>query len=230
VTWFMKGTWDTSVPVFAPERTPRSFSEAELAPVFELNALFLDSLVEAAHRPSSTSICAWAQALPPQLRQLTAASRVRIAHGPICLIDAGFQQEARWEGKPRCPDVPHAGATVGAPEEEVLELAEKTVTLAWAVARANLEAACIIFGMTTRCARVVSELGIHRLTSLAALNAHQIRPVWADDPQIWGRLLNPAEPPPPSRLPPPHARAMLRQLAEIWLATPVSESSHPLRP
>jgi hypothetical protein len=221
----MKRPTDTGVPVFAPDRTPRSFSEAELAPVFELNALFLERLTEAAHRPSGTSMCAWAQALQPQLRQLTTASRVRIARCPICLIDAGFQEEGLWEDTPKCPDARHA-RTAGAPDEQALELAQKTITLAWAVGRVNLEAACIIFGMTARRARIVSELGIHRLTSLAELNAHQIRPVWADDPQIWRHLLSPAGPPPPSRLPPLHARLMLRQLAEVWLATSASESSH----
>jgi hypothetical protein len=226
----MKCSPDTKVPMFAQNPAPSSFSEAELAPVFELNELFLERLVEAAHCPSGTSICAWTQGLEPQLRQSTPASRVRIARCPICLIDAGFQEEAHWAGMPKCRDAPLPRGVVVASHDQDLELAEKTITLAWAVARVNLEAACIIFGMTPRCARIVSELGIHRLTSLAELNAHQIRPVWADDPQIWRHLLSPAGPPPPSRLPPLHARLMLRQLAEVWLATPASESSHHPRP
>ena len=103
-----------------------------------------------------------------------------------------------------------------------VELAQMAVTLAWTIARASPEAACIIFGMTSDCGRLVSGLSLHRIPWLAERNAPAIRPAWADRPQILQHLLSLSDPPPASRLPPLHVRAMQRQLAALSLATSAS--------
>jgi len=218
----MKGSSHTGGPEFEGDLAPRSFSEASLAPVFELNAFFLDVLAEAARDPSPKG-WAWEAALRPELLQLTPTARARIARCPVCLVDAGFQDEGRWASVATGAEVSESAATDGLPSGRAVELTQMTVTLAWSVARANAEAACIIFGMTRRCARVVANLSVHRIPVVAERNSAQVRPAWAEDREIWGHLLNLLRPVPASRLPPLHVRAMQRQLAELSLATSASE-------
>jgi hypothetical protein len=218
----MKTRKPPSAPVFEEPPLSGSFSEAALAPLFELNAFFLDVLAEAARDPSHKG-WAWEAALRPELLQLTPAARAGIARCPVCLVDAGFQDEGRWASIASAAEVSESAATDGLPPGRAVELTQMTVTLAWSVARANAEAACIIFGMTRRCARVVAGLSVHRIPALAERNSPQIRPAWADDSEIWGRLLNLSKPVPTSRLPPLHVRAMQRQLAELSLATTASQ-------
>jgi hypothetical protein len=224
----MKHAPDTNPTEFDRLRTPCAFSEAELAPIFELNALFLDRLVEAAARACDSGRRAWMRALCPQLGQLTAAARTGIARCPICLIDAGFRDTARWDGT--SAHMLNSGESEGVPEWMTPELAQTTITLAWTMARTNLETACIVFGMSSQCARTVSALKIHRIPALAARNAHWACPVWENDPLVWQYLLSLSEPANVSRLPPPRVRAMQRRLAEVVLATPASRPNRHSRP
>jgi hypothetical protein len=220
----MKRAPDTNPTEFDRLRAPCAFSEPELAPIFELNALFLDRLVEAAARASDSG----QRALCPQLGQLTAAARARIARCSICLIDAGFRDTARWDGTSAA--MPNSGESEGAPEWLTPELVQTTITLAWTMARANLEAACIIFGMSLQCARTVSALKIHSIPAIAARNAHRACPVWEREPLIWQYLSSLPEHAQASRLPPPHVRAMQRRLAEVVLATPATQPNRHSRP
>ena len=196
-----------------------AFSEASLATLFELNGFFLELLAEAPCNPTGKSP-AWSAALRPQARQLTAAARARIARCPICLVDVGFHDEARWGSQSSERRLPEEVS--GLPPGRTIELTQMAVTLAWTIARASPEAAYIIFGMTPDSVRLVSGLSLNRIPWLAERNAPAIRPVWADRPQIWQHLLSLSDPPPTSRLPPLHVRAMQRQLAALSLATSAS--------
>ena len=196
-----------------------AFSEASLTTLFELNGFFLELLAEAARNPTAKSP-AWSAALRPQASQLTAAARARIARCSVCLVDVGFHDEARWGSQTSERRLPEevSGLSPG----RTIELTQMAVTLAWTIARASPEAACIIFGMTPDSVRLVSGLSLHRIPWLAERNAPAIRPAWADRPQIWQHLLSLSDPPPASRLPPLHVRAMQRQLAALSLATSAS--------
>lgn len=211
-------------PGFEEDLAPRAFGEAALTPVYELNAFFLDVLTTLARDPSHRA-SPWEAALQPELSQLSPAARTRLARCPVCLIDAGFQDERRWASPARASELPEPGA-VELPLARSVELTQMTVTLAWSIARAHSEAACIIFGMSPRCARLVAGLSVHRIPFLAERNAPHVRPAWADDPEIWRHILNPTVAP-SSRLPSFHVRAMQRQLAEITLAT---HASGPIQP
>jgi hypothetical protein len=202
------------------EENPRSFafSEASLTTLFELNGFFLELLAEAARNPTAKP--AWSAALRPQASQLTAAARARVARCPVCLVDVGFHDETRWGSQTSERRLPEevSGLSPG----RTIELTQMAVTLAWTIARASPEAACVIFGMTSSCVQLVSGLSLHRIPWLAERNAPAIRPAWADRPQIWQHLLSLSDPPPASRLPPLHVRAMQRQLAALSLATSAS--------
>jgi hypothetical protein len=211
----------TNTNGFGFEEDPGSFafSQASLTTLIELNGLFLEFLAEAARNPTVKSP-AWSAALRPHASQLTAAARARVARCSVCLIDVGFHDEARWGSQTSERRLPEevSGLSPG----RTFELTQMAVTLAWTIARASPEAACIIFGMNPDCVRLVSALSLHRIPWLAERNAPAIRPAWADRPQIWQHLLSLSDPPPASRLPPLHVRAMQRQLAELSLATSAS--------
>jgi hypothetical protein len=204
---------------FEEDSASCAFSEAALTTLFELNGFFLELLAEGARNPPAQSP-AWSAALRPQLSQLTAAARARIARCPVCLIDVGFRDEARWGSQSSERRLPQEVS--GLPPGRTIELTQMAVTLAWTISRASPEAACIIFGMTPASVRLLSGLSLHRIPWLAERNAPAIRPAWADRPQIWQHLLSLSDPPPASRLPPLHVRAMQRQLAELTLATSAS--------
>ncbi len=221
----MKRSFHPTGPGFEEDLAPRAFSEAALTPVYELNAFFLDLLTTLA-RDSSRKAWAWEAALQPELSHLSSAARARIARCPVCLVDAGFQDERRWTSPASDAGLSALAATVEVPLARSVELTQMTVMLAWSIARTRTEAACIIFGMSPQCARLVANLSVHRIPVLAERNAPHVRPAWADDPQIWRHLLNPSAAVPPSRLPPLHVRAMQRQLAEVALATSASQPFH----
>jgi hypothetical protein len=204
------------------ETDPESlaFSEPSLTPVFELNGLFLELLAEAARNSTSKSP-SWSAALRPEVSQLTPAARARIARCPVCLIDVGFHDVARWGSQ--SSEYRLSEEISGLPPGRTIELTQMTVTLAWTIARESPEAACIIFGMTPDCVRRVSDLSLHRIPWLAERNSPAIRPAWAARPQVWQHLLSLSDPPPASRLPPLHVHAMQRQLADLALATSASQ-------
>lgn len=221
----MKRSFHPTGPEFEEDLAPLAFSEAALTPVYELNAFFLDLLATLA-RDSSRRAGTWEAALQPELLQLSSAARARIARCPVCLVDAGFQDERRWTSPASGGEVSASSTTAEVPLARSVELTQMTVTLAWSIARTHPEAACVIFGMRSQCARLVAILSVHRIPVLAERNAPHVRPAWADAPEIWRHLLNPSAAVPPSRLPPLHVRAMQRQLAEVSLATSASHPFH----
>jgi hypothetical protein len=222
----MKRSFHPTGPGFEEDLAPLAFSEAALTPVYELNAFFLGQLTTLA-RDASPRAGAWQAALQPELLQLSSAARSRIARCPVCLVDAGFQDERRWTSPASDGEASAPSTTAELPLARSVELTQMTVTLAWSIARSHPEAACIIFGLSPQCARLVAMLGVHRIPVLAERNAPHVRPAWADDPEIWRHLLNPSAAVPPPRLPPLHVRAMQRQLAEVSLATSASQPFHP---
>jgi hypothetical protein len=220
----MKTRKPMSAPVFEEPPLSGSFSEAALAPLFELNAYFLNALVASAARlPEERPH--WALAHRPEWNQLSLVARRQIARCPVCLVDAGFNEEERWEAIAR-RDAPTSAAARGLPQRQAVELAHMTFTLAWTVAKADTEGARIIFGMSAPCARIISGLSVHRIQGLADQHHEAIRPAWEDHPEIWRHLLSLTEAAPVARLPPVHVRAMQRQLTGLALAT---SASHPIR-
>jgi hypothetical protein len=216
----MKTRKPTPAPVFEEPPVSGSFSEPALAPLFELNAYFLNAMAASASRPPEGRPH-WALAQRPEWTQLRPTARQRIARCPVCLVDARFNEQERWEAIARRAPLASA-AECGLPHWQAVELAHMTFTLAWTVARADREGARIIFGMTPPCARIISSFSIHRIQGLAEQHNDAIRPAWEDHPEIWRHLLSLTEAAPAARLPPLHVRAMQRQLSSLALATGAS--------
>jgi hypothetical protein len=197
---------------------PRLFSETSLAPVFELNRLFLDALIEAAARPASEARPRLASTLQQPLTQLTSAARDRLAHCPICLIDAGFRDDARWVAFATQSNAPLKSPGVVFPRLQALKLALQAFTLAWTTARASLEGACLIFGMSQNSAKVIARASIQTMHGVAERHADWLRPVWEDQPIIWHHLLAMAMRETESQ-PSLGMRALQRRLADLEPAT-----------
>ena len=196
-----------------------SFAEAALAPVYELNRFVLDVLIDVAARPGGESRSRLAVALKRPLAGLTEAGRDRLSRCPVSLVDAGFRDDGRWSAALGRPDSEFPARESAFPHLPALRLAHQTFTLAWTSARANLESACIIFGMSRRCAGIVARTGLQSMERLAERHPDWVRPAWEGAPEIWHHLISMAEQDPQPRLPPLGLRALQRQLADLEPAT-----------
>ena len=196
----------------------RIFGGASLAPVFELNRLFLDALVDASFRPASEVRPRLASALQRPLAQLTPAARDRLSRCPICFVDAGFRDDERWAAIATQSDARLGSQEIVFPPLQALQLAYQTLTLAWTIARASLEGACLIFGMTRKSARVIAKAGIQTMHQVAERHTGWVRPAWDDQSAIWQHLIAMAlrETDSQSSL---GLRALQRRLADLEPAT-----------
>lgn len=197
----------------------RAFSEPGLAPVYELNRFLLDVLVDMASRPSRETRSPLSVALKAPLGQLTDAVRDRLSRCPVSLVDAGFRDDARWTTAIAQPNAEFPTVEGAFPRLQALQLAQQTFTLAWTAARAHPETACIIFGMSRKCAGLVARAGIQTMQRMAERHPDWVRPAWESQPEIWLRLITMAEQEPQPRLPPVGLRALQRQLASLEPAT-----------
>jgi hypothetical protein len=200
------------------DSSPRLFSETSLAPVFELNHLFLDALIEEASRPTSETRPRLASTLQQPLTQLTSTALDRLARCPICLIDAGFRDDTRWMAIATQSNASLESREAVFPRLQALKLALQTFTLAWTTARAGLEGASLIFGMSQNSARVIARASIQTMHGAAERHPGWLRPAWEDQPAIWHHLLAMAmrETESQSSL---GMRALQRRLADLEPAT-----------
>lgn len=128
-------------------------------------------------------------ALKVPLSRLTDIARDRLARAPICLVDAGFRDDSRWATIIGRPDSELSPGESAFPHLQALQLAHQTLTLAWTAARASQESACIMFGMSRKCAEIVSRAGIQIMQRVAERHHDWIRPAWENQPEIWRHLI-----------------------------------------
>ena len=206
----------------------RIFSETSLAPVFELNRLLLDALVDASFRPASEVRPRLVSTLQGPLTQLTPTARSRLSRCPICFVDVGFHDDERWAAVATQSDARHGSQEIVFPRLQALQLAYQTLTLAWTIARANLEGACLIFGMTRKLARVIAKAGIQMMHEVAERHTGWVRPAWDDQSAIWHHLIAMAmrETDSQSSL---GLRALQRRLADLEPATGESHETRSTR-
>jgi hypothetical protein len=197
----------------------RSFCDSALTPVFEINRFLLDVLIDAACRPPMDAHRGLVLALNVPLARLTPAAVDRLARCPVCFVDGGFRDDAQWTAIASRPGGEFPARISAFPRLQALQLAHQTLTLAWTATRASLESACIIFGMTRKCADIVSHLGIQTIHRIAEQHPDWVRPTWENEPEIWHHLIAMAMQEPPPRLPPIGLRALQRQFVDLEPAT-----------
>ena len=152
-----------------------AWDAAVLEPMAELNAEVLDALAGA------TAGLQW------QWRALGEAARLRLAHCPFLLVDAGFTRLEHWG------NLPGVGVHEALPLSALLAqrgplatpLLRRVLLFAWHLARTNRLAARIALGMSAPCANIVAACRFSDLESLAERRPAWIRPRWDNRPDIW---------------------------------------------
>jgi hypothetical protein len=164
-----------------------------LEPIYDLNRRLLALLAEQTHEEAqcnfhvATSIC-------DALGEMDGSSREQLACCPFLLLDASFNDAARWTVAeyPHAPRL-HTAAT------RVLELARATCVLSWYLVRTDHVAAMLVLGLSAESAAVIQQSNLMALENIAArLVQHRwFRPRWHDRPEVWRRLIHFAQATPP---------------------------------
>jgi hypothetical protein len=114
----------------------------------------------------------------------------RLARCPYLLLDAGFEDPARWRAEPAVHEAHeergHAGCELDA---AWLALVRRALLLAWHMARAQPLAARVLLGMGAASAQCIAARGLTDLDELALREAGRVAPRWQRQPQVWRQLL-----------------------------------------
>jgi len=224
--------------IAAPERHDLEISDAKswfgpdsMAPVYALNELLLSLLDAERLRPASENRVQLALELSEGMQRLDAEGHRRLASCPIALVDAGFLDEGRWHAAIASSAAPTQTEALRGrfPYQAASRLALMALTLASTTSQVSLERACLVFGMSPGCARLFARLSLPVLESLAERHADWVRPRWEHRPRVWQTMLELAERPLPSGVPPIGFRAMQLQLGELALATPICAATRQIR-
>ena len=206
----------------------RGLSNASLAPVWQLNALFLETIVDSSRHPTWVG-SPWETALGSDLTPMPRAVREELCRSPVSLVDVGLSSErpdlllngvggARNESPP--PFLPR---------DRAVHLAQETLILAWTLARSDAVATSIVFGVSRSQVRGIRALAFHGIPAIAEKLAGTVQPRWLTQPRIWQRLLDSSERSIGSHLAPRHIRILQRQLADLLPATAATRLLHASR-
>jgi hypothetical protein len=126
----------------------------------------------------------------PVWADMSAELRARLAASPYLLVDAAFDDEARW----RClvprmvQDVPRQFAAPVFIGEGAPDFIRCVLVFGWHLARANRQLARVVLGMSPACADLISQLRLQDLDWLARHRPGWVRPRWERQPRIWQHL------------------------------------------
>lgn len=164
--------------------------KAELRTANEQCITMLSDTVRPADDPASELL----GKLAPQLQTLDAHAFSRLADRPYLLVDFRFQDAAWWravhEGTAAASDT-HFWR--GHPRAVAVELAQRTLTLAWHCVELRRAAAILNLGIAPSVADTLRHLPLQELNRLAELHVHALTPRWLNRPLMWSRLLDAAK-------------------------------------
>jgi hypothetical protein len=133
--------------------------------------------------------------LPPALREnrdlwsdLSVDARRRLAALPFVIVDVRFRDEQWWRALGKLPS-PTDVCEEGLPAERCEDLLLETLMFAWQVAREDSHVARMIFAMTRPVARIIGELAIREIRTLATEHTACLRIRWSDNALFWRELL-----------------------------------------
>lgn len=197
---------------------PLSFSTSALAPVWQLNARFLEALVVSASRPEWIG-SSWEAALGAGLADTPPDALSELSRCPVSLVDAALTDFAAVGFH-----MALEGGSVREPHRFMqpcvaIELAQLTLTLAWTLSRSDPVAASVIFGLSPLQAGGLARLPMQIIPAVADRLAGKLRPRWMSQPRIWSRLLRNAKHSPSSRFAPLCVRVLQRQFSDLAPAT-----------
>ena len=205
----------------------RGFSSVSLAPVWQLNALFLETLVDCSRHPAWRG-SSWEKALGPDLSGMPHAIREELCRSPISLVDVGLSRERLLLKE--ADDGRSESLPAFLPRARALHVAQETLTLAWTLARSDAVATTIVFGVPRSQVKGIRALAFHAIPVLSEKLCSVVQPRWLTQPRIWRRLLACSGRPISSHLAPRHIRILQRQFADLLPATGATQLSHASRP
>jgi hypothetical protein len=133
----------------------------------------------------------------PIWRDMSVELRTRLAASPYLLVDAAFDDEARW----RClvprmvQDLPRQFAAPVFVGEGAADFIRSVLVFGWHLARANRQLARVVLGMSPACGDLIAQLRLQDLDWLARHRPGWVRPRWERQPRIWQHLLAAAREP-----------------------------------
>jgi hypothetical protein len=200
-----------------------------LAPVWQLNGYFLETLIEASQHPAWHG-SAWETALGSNLAGVAPAVQQEISRSPVCLVDIGLSED--WSPFPLARGDGASGHSFPAflARERATELAQMSLTLAWTLARNDLISTSIVFGVSRVRAKEIGSLGVHCIPTMAIKFSSAVRPRWLTQPRIWHHLLVSSEHSATPRLAPIFIRILQRQFADLSPATSATHLFRDSRP
>jgi hypothetical protein len=202
-----------------------AFGRASLAPVWQLNAYFLETLIECSRHPAWRG-GPWERALGLELADVLPAVEQELSRSPVSLLDIGLSDKESGALLAGVGGSPGQSPPAFLSRERAIQLAQVSLTLAWTLARNDLVSTSIVFGVTRSQATAISTLGVHAIPALSEKLSSAVRPRWLGQPRIWQRLLGSSEPSTSARFAPLYVRVLQRQFADL---APATSATHRLR-
>jgi hypothetical protein len=209
------------------EPRPNGFREESLAPVYELNELFIETLAQAERHPVWAE-SGWQDVLGMSFSELGKTTRIGLARVPVCLLDVGLRDLDTRE-------LTHPAPSQKAPPPFLardcrIELTQMTLTLLWTMARTDPTVASIVFALRAPWVKAVAAWRVHHIPAFTERLSPEIRPVWLNRPRIWAHLFGAADTAAVHRFPPVCVRILQRQFADLVPATCASRSTRTEHP
>ena len=194
---------DAEVSGPARWRVGEWLADGSMEAVAEINAQCLDYLCRLAAERSADAPEAGvpARRMPGMFggqldawRGLSPAARAHLAASPYLLVEAGFDDEARWALPARrmvqdLPATPRAPVFTGPAAEAFIH---SVLVFGWHLARANRQLARVVLGMTPACAARVATLKLGDMGWVVEHHPEWVRPRWERQPRVWRHLLGAA--------------------------------------
>jgi hypothetical protein len=132
--------------------------------------------------------------LTPLFRSLTPENRRRVAQRNFLLVDMEFLDADWWKGVRL---EPHrrwrtAGFHDAFPRRTGVPLARSTLVFAWHSIQADIDATCVLLGMSRAVADCIGSLQPSELDQIADRRHRHVLPRWHDRPAFWHELLTAA--------------------------------------
>jgi hypothetical protein len=166
----------------------RWLADGSLDSVAEINLQCLEYLAEMAASPQPNPILAGELA---GWRDLSLTARAQLAASPYLLVDAGFDDEARWLqlAQRMVHDLPAVQAEAVFVGPGAGDFIRRVLMFAWHLARANRQLARVVLGMSPGSAVRIAGLRLQDLDWLVEHRPGWVRPRWEKQPRVWRHLL-----------------------------------------
>lgn len=167
-------------------------ADESLQPLLEINLQCIEMLREmAGRRDAHACQPTVVTELRPLWLDLSAHASVQMAACPFLLVDAGFNDEARWRGlqKSSVHDTPRDSGGGSFAGELSAGFARRVLVYGWHLARAVPQVARVALGMSPNCARRIAALSLRDLDWVSEQQPGWVRLRWELQPAIWRQFL-----------------------------------------